>query len=633
MTPDRIASVSPGLVVALAAFAVYLVSGSRDLGTIDSGELAVVCARLGIAHPTGYPLYTLLGRLAVLTGASPIVACVVLSTVLCAAAVAVTAFAARELLNHLPDRPAPGGRTAIGLDLLAAASAGWLAFDRVFWDQAVGNEVYALHLLFVALLVLLGLRLMRRREERTLAALGLTGGLAFAHHLSIVFLAPAMVWALFGYARLALISRGGSAWRRGGAAWRRAAAILAVPAAIGWSVVLYLPIRSARAPILDWGSPGHWDEFWRHVFAAQYRVWLFESGRLWSAQLAGYVESLPERLTWPALAFALVGCAGLGRRPSALVFLGLVLVTTASWAASYNIHDLAPYFLPADLAIVLLAAAGAATLAGRLGPLLSRTRWSAPTRDGRAAVHLVAALVAATVAVQGLSHFRAATRKEDHFVRAHAEAVLSGLPPRAILFSRHWDALVSPALYLQEIEKLRPDVTLVDTELLRRSWYYPQLGRWDRALLKPLEDRVARLLEQLELFENGRPYNPAVIEQAYQDAIAGIATAHADTRPTTFTADVQLNLPAGGRTPISRGLVYEILSDPLAAPSLDPPDVDRLLRSGPRLDDPIHQQILAAWSNALTARIRFLEIFGRREEIAPWEEARSRIQPLLRQPG
>jgi len=37
--------------------------------------------------------------------------------------------------------------------------------------------------------------------------------------------------------------------------------------------------------------------------------------------------------------------------------------------------------------------------------------------------------------------------------------------------------------------------------------------------------------------------------------------------------------------------------------------------------------------SAFTARIRFLEIFGRREEIAPWEEARSRIQPLLRQPS
>src|SRR5688572_13629616 len=51
------------LAVFLVSFIVYLVTMDPGIGYIDSGELATVCARLGIAHPTGYPLFTLIGWL------------------------------------------------------------------------------------------------------------------------------------------------------------------------------------------------------------------------------------------------------------------------------------------------------------------------------------------------------------------------------------------------------------------------------------------------------------------------------------------------------------------------------------------------------------------------------------------
>ena len=45
-------------------FAVYLVTLSPTVGLIDSGELAAGCHLLNILHATGYPLYTMLGRVA-----------------------------------------------------------------------------------------------------------------------------------------------------------------------------------------------------------------------------------------------------------------------------------------------------------------------------------------------------------------------------------------------------------------------------------------------------------------------------------------------------------------------------------------------------------------------------------------
>ena len=42
---------------------VYLLTLAPTVALGDSPELAIAAHRLGIAHPTGYPLYTLLGHL------------------------------------------------------------------------------------------------------------------------------------------------------------------------------------------------------------------------------------------------------------------------------------------------------------------------------------------------------------------------------------------------------------------------------------------------------------------------------------------------------------------------------------------------------------------------------------------
>ena len=47
--------------VPVAAFIVYMQTLAPSVDFIDAGELATVCATLGIAHPTGYPLFALVG--------------------------------------------------------------------------------------------------------------------------------------------------------------------------------------------------------------------------------------------------------------------------------------------------------------------------------------------------------------------------------------------------------------------------------------------------------------------------------------------------------------------------------------------------------------------------------------------
>ena len=51
------------ILTGLIVFIVYLTTLAPSVVEIDAGELATVQIMLGIAHPTGYPLFTLLGHL------------------------------------------------------------------------------------------------------------------------------------------------------------------------------------------------------------------------------------------------------------------------------------------------------------------------------------------------------------------------------------------------------------------------------------------------------------------------------------------------------------------------------------------------------------------------------------------
>ena len=119
-------------------FAVYLLTLSPTVGLIDSGELAAGCYMLNILHPTGYPLYTMLGRLATLVPVAMVVNRVaVLSAVLAACGVG--------LLLLL------GLRLGVSRSV-AGASALLFGFSFPVWAVAVDVEVYSLTLVLVLLL-------------------------------------------------------------------------------------------------------------------------------------------------------------------------------------------------------------------------------------------------------------------------------------------------------------------------------------------------------------------------------------------------------------------------------------------------------------------------------------------------
>ena len=118
----------------------------------DSLEFQVVLPTLGIAHPSGYPLYTLLGKLVtvLIPFRDPAGRANLLSALAAAVAIAILYLVAKRFAGS---RPA------------AAVATAAFAISPAWWSQATLAEVYALHGLLMILFIYLLLRWEEARRQ------------------------------------------------------------------------------------------------------------------------------------------------------------------------------------------------------------------------------------------------------------------------------------------------------------------------------------------------------------------------------------------------------------------------------------------------------------------------------------
>jgi tetratricopeptide (TPR) repeat protein len=237
--------------LATLAFAVplaaYLYTLAPTITFGDAGELAVAAAKLGIGHPPGYPLAALAGQLFTL---APFGAVAWKTNLASAAATAATCFVIFLLLRRLFLSRQPGARVQAAVAAAAAAIA--FGFGETVWSLALTTEVYAFNALAVASTLYVGLNFVRTRDPRWAYAAAFIAGLALSAHFSsalIIFPTALYMWA--------------RAKQRPG--WRPLC-LGAAAALLGLLVYLYLPLRAAQGPAINWGEPRTMKAAAEHVF-------------------------------------------------------------------------------------------------------------------------------------------------------------------------------------------------------------------------------------------------------------------------------------------------------------------------------------------------------------------------------
>ena len=93
----------PAIGAGVICLIVYIITLNPTVTFMDSGELAAACATFGIPHPTGYPLFLIIGYIftKLPMSYSPVYNLNLMSAVLSAAAVAVFYYVSYLLLSNL----------------------------------------------------------------------------------------------------------------------------------------------------------------------------------------------------------------------------------------------------------------------------------------------------------------------------------------------------------------------------------------------------------------------------------------------------------------------------------------------------------------------------------------------------
>lgn len=434
-------SMLPSAVVFCVASLLYVITLAPTVTSEDSGEFIGAAYFWGVAHPPGYPLWTLLcGSFLRVVPVGNIAWRSNLFSAICGA-LAIAVFA-RVLMM-------------VGVRPLAAMAGAWLcAFGRVLWSQSVITEVYTLHFLTAMLILWAALKWERTQIAGYLVLAGLLLGLGMSNHQTIGYIGVVVAaWILVRHPSLL---------RQG-----RLILATALTFVLGLAPYIYILARAKADPPVNWGHAQTVSALWDHVSRHQYRSATdkADAPEPWGQRRIGELRLIGQYCVREYTPFIL-GLAVPGvfimmtSRFRRFLLLWLLLAFT-----SVAIHMIATdfgydnrvdqwcnqvFFVPLYACIPMAVAVtihGAMTLLSRLP---SHPKWT-----------LTASLVVGLPAIPLVANFAPNNMRHYYYAEDHARNLLDCMLPNAIVFPSG-DHNTFPLMYMVLVNKHRPDVIIAD---------------------------------------------------------------------------------------------------------------------------------------------------------------------------
>ncbi len=410
----------------------------------DSLEFQLVTFLLGVAHPTGYPLFTLLGWLFTRLPFGEVAFRVNLMSAFWGATTVV--------LVYLAGLQLAARERSWAADVGAILGAVALAISPVHWSQATIAEVYTLHACLITALLWVLLRMgnmahaadesphkVHAKLDRSISALACLFGLGLAHHRTIVLLLPAAFLVL---------------WRVRHSARPRAKHLLWLCAP--WLLYLYLPLRG-HVGSLDGSYTNTIEGFLRHVTAWGYGSFIFQNPFSIERGANFYLNLFVQQFGWVGMLLVLVGVLLQRHRGYVLGVAELAFICYAGFNLFYRVADIEVFFIPNFLICALWLGYGVT----RLLDLLQFWGTISPNLVAKAAASSAGILIVlGALAQSGLllhSNFTDMDRSNDWAIHDYGLDMLSQpLEPGAVIVGIQGE--ITLVRYFQSVHGLRKDV-------------------------------------------------------------------------------------------------------------------------------------------------------------------------------
>jgi len=472
-------------------FAIYLITAAPTVYLGDSGEFTAAAFSLGIPHNSGYPLYSLVGKIFCLIPLGNVGFRMNLMSALFAS---ITVFLTYDIILRFTRKI-----------LCSLTAACFLAFTPLFWSQTVSAEVYPLHCFFMALMIGLLWQWDQERDFRQLLLFVFVTGLSFANHMQTVMLAPPVLYFIISGDKRVLFTP------------RRFTAV-SIFFILPLLLYLYLPLRTQAGAAIHWGDPDNLERFLAHVTATAHRgAYVFSAGP--SEYLSRFIDGLRviSRQYGVLLFLSLWGWMGLSSLRWKIFFVG-VLLCDMFYTVFLNIISLeiTPFTLPSSIVLAILMGMGLNRLiqwAGR------QKKIGTGVRRALSAAFCLTPLLALT------TNFGLCDQSKNYTAYEHALNIFRTVDPGSTIFL-DGDNNVFPVAYGRIVEAMGQGITLHDRHNVIFKWRLPTYpftfaGTWEELESTVIKRIVASRPENEVYFAVMNPY-AITLPREYRSAPWGI---------------------------------------------------------------------------------------------------------------
>ncbi len=496
-----------GKLIAAALFVisltVYLITIAPTLSFWDCGEFIACSYIMGIPHPPGAPLFIMIGRFFTLFPFFGVAVKVNFISALSSAVVVALLF--MIIVRIVKEWKGEFKSTTDKIIVYGSGFIGALsyAFSDTFWFNAVEAEVYAVSMLFTALVLWLGIVWMDNFREyksvRFLLLIVYLFGLgAGVHLLNLLVIPTIFLLILFTDSRLLLKLD----------FWRiiKILAIITILVIVGYSTYFMILIRSGLEPAINQNNPVNLENFMKYLRRDQYGTesqfaTLFNrAAPLWSYQIK---KMFIRYFGWQFIGRGTtigtdgrivenISFNGLYGIPFILGIIGVVYHFCKDWKRAFSILV---FFIMTSIALVIYQNQADSQPRERdyfyVGCFYAFAIWigistvfiletiaSILKKRRKAVLYSVGVTIFIILILSPVNMFRfnfhSHDRSGNYAAWDFAYNMLQSCEPNAILFT-NGDNDTFPLWYMQEVENIRKDIRVANLALLNTNWYVMQL--------------------------------------------------------------------------------------------------------------------------------------------------------------
>ncbi len=452
--------ISVGIGIFFSIFFLYLHTVAPTVTFEDSGDFISSAYLLGIAHPSGYPTYTMIGHLLTYLPLGNIAFRINLFSPICGAITCLCLY----FIYYLATNSKKWSKGGISITL-AAVTALLFGGSSTIWSQSIIAEVYPLNVLFVSVLILILIKWQSSLNIRQgdissypvsklLLLFAVTYGFSFTNHMLSLFLAPAFIYLFWIVDRRIFLS------------WKYIL-LIGLFFILGLLPYIYLPMRSSQEPLIDWGNPTTMEMFYYHVFGKIYQ------GKIFTLGVAKVLENLKLYFNFLGNQFLIIigfiGIVGIWRliveNRKLVIFLGLIWLGNVGYTVNYDFGEaLEPYFVPSFFIWAIFLGYGLYWIVELIILNINRL-----PLIKKIVIPLISALSVLLPIIVMMNHYQSHDKSRYFFAHDYGRNIMRDIPSNSILVNGGDDSFMI-LWYLSYVERMREDLPVFTVYFISQKY-------------------------------------------------------------------------------------------------------------------------------------------------------------------